>query len=157
MLQRAVWETVPGVAFLSVADGSRVRFKSPLAGHFRVLSKPSLRTTVQVRLAVLARLAALVLHIFTCVSRQPHSRTHCGAPGRRSEGRRKGRSSSTLNTDAVTARQTMDGVEYNAAARSVTLSGASRQFDIGTLGLTHSHTFTLSHTQLSHTHTLSHT
>lgn len=41
-----MWETVPGVAFLEVADGS-VKFHQTLAGHYRVVSRHSLRTTVQ--------------------------------------------------------------------------------------------------------------
>jgi hypothetical protein len=44
--QAVVWETVPGVAFLEVADGS-VKFHQTLAGHYRVVSRHSLRTTVQ--------------------------------------------------------------------------------------------------------------
>eukprot|EP00959_Pyramimonas_sp_CCMP1952_P117135 2448374-Pyramimonas_sp.AAC.1 len=42
----SVWETVPGVAFLDVSDGN-VRFLQTIAGHYRVVSSHSLRTTVQ--------------------------------------------------------------------------------------------------------------
>jgi hypothetical protein len=109
-LQRPVWETVPGVAFLSVADGSRVRFRSTLAGHFRVSSKPSLRTTVQVTLPPLPSPA---LPLF------PSSLPSPALP--------------RLTADrpaAAAAVQTLDAVEYNAATRSIVLSGAHRRLSL---------------------------